>query len=278
MKYFFVSKHSYIVKLSPFHLTLLLICTIIIVAQITLGIFNLIKGNKVRAEGNYYYVDVNSNSNTNTNSSLNVNSNIGDPQPTSQEGRLVKLANSSIVYYLSETNHNRYTFPDENVFYSWYYNFNDVETISNNELQTYPLVGNVTIRPGTHLIKIQANPKVYAVEPGGIIRWIVNEQTFYNLGYNFSMVVDVPEIFFGDYQEETPISCACEHPIGALIKYPSNPTVYYWDGSNLRPFVNEGAFWWNRFYWEYLLTISDSLQYPQGQVINNREANLVLSW
>jgi len=219
----------------------------------------------------------NSNSNNNFNSNTNTNTNPG-PQPTSQEGRLVKLENGSAVYYLSEANHNRYTFPDEKVFYSWYYNFNEVETISSSELLSYPLIGNVTMRPGTHLVKIQANPKVYAVEPGGIIRWIVDEQTFYNLGYNFSLVVDVPEIFFDNYHEGDPINSASEHPLGVLVKYANNPAVYYWDGSNLRSFANEGAFWWNRFYWEYLLTISNNFQYLQGQAISNRETNLVLSW
>jgi len=200
------------------------------------------------------------------------------PGPTNQEGRLVKTDLGSTVYYLSETNHNRYTFPNEDVFYSWFYNFNDVQTISLNELQSYPLVDNITMRPGTHLIKIQADAKVYAVEPGGILRWITSESIFYALGYNFSMVVDVPEIFFQNYVRGENVDETTIHSQGVLIKYPNNSTTYYWDGNNKRAFQNESAFQQNRFYWENVLTIPQTIQYPTGNLITGRENNLILSW
>jgi len=217
------------------------------------------------------------NSNTNINTNANSNPEPG-PEPTSQEGWLAKLSTSPVVYYLSETNHNRYTFPDENVFYSWYYNFNDVEIISYDELQTYPLAGNVTIRPGTRLVKIISDPKVYAVEPGGVLHWIVNEDIFYGLGYSFDMVIDLPDILFQDYYLGEDINCLCEHPVGVLIKYPGNQAVYYYDGMQKRAFANEGAFWWNRFYWEYVIEAPEYLQYATGDIISTRETDLVLSW
>lgn len=204
--------------------------------------------------------------------------NLPGPNPTSQEGRLVKTDLGSAVYYLSETNHNRYAFPNEDVFYSWFYNFNDVQTISLSELQSYPLVGNVTMRPGTHLVKIQADPKVYAVEPGGILRWITSETIFSSLGYNFSMVKDVPEIFFSNYIRGENLDESAAHPKGVLIKYPNSSTTYYWDGNNKRAIQSESAFQQNYFYWNYVLNISDINQYPTGNTIINKELNLILSW
>ena len=70
----------------------------------------------------------------------------------------------------------RYVFPNEATYKSWYSDFSGVVTISADELASYPLAANVVVRPGTKLVKITTDPKVYAVEANGVLRWVQTER------------------------------------------------------------------------------------------------------
>ena len=120
-------------------------------------------------------------------------------------GGLVKIASSDAVYYALDGK--RYAFPNEKVFFSWYADFNSVATISDSELSSYSLVGNVTYRPGKWLVKIQTDPKVYAVSRYGILHWVTSEQIAAALyGTNWATKVqDIPDTFFTNYQIDSPI-------------------------------------------------------------------------
>jgi hypothetical protein len=78
------------------------------------------------------------------------------------------------VYYLGDDG-KRYVFPNESTYKSWYSDFSGVVTVSSDELASYPLGANVVVRPGTKLVKITTDPKVYTVEPNGSLRWIQTE-------------------------------------------------------------------------------------------------------
>ncbi|MFA5935565.1 MAG: hypothetical protein WC787_01790 [Patescibacteria group bacterium] len=114
-------------------------------------------------------------------------------------GSLIKSASSSAVYYLLDGK--RYAFPNEKVYFSWYSGFNSVVTVSSSELASYSLAGNVTYRPGLKLIKIQTDPKVYAVSRYGVLRWLSSESVASALyGSNWNMKVDdVADTFFTNY-------------------------------------------------------------------------------
>lgn len=116
-------------------------------------------------------------------------------------GKLVKRPGSSAIYYIDEDG-KRNVFPNEKTYKSWFSDFSNVLTISEQELADYPIIGNVKYRPGVLLIKIKTDPKVYAVSSGGMLRWIKTEQLvkkFY--GENWHLLIDdVAEIFFSDYQ------------------------------------------------------------------------------
>jgi uncharacterized protein YkwD len=126
-------------------------------------------------------------------------------------GSLVKSSISSSVYYLVDGG--RYAFPNEKVFFSWYGDFSSVVTISGSELASYPLTGNVTYRPGLWLIKIQTDPRVYAVSRYGILRWVATEQVASALyGAKWSTKVhDIPDAFFINYKIGTPIGSAQDY-------------------------------------------------------------------
>ena len=92
-------------------------------------------------------------------------------------GSLIQAEGSTAVYYLASDN-KRYVFPNEKTYNTWYADFSEVQVITLEQLQTYMIGGNVTYRPGTRLVKITTDPKTYAVEPGGVLRWITSESVW----------------------------------------------------------------------------------------------------
>lgn len=130
------------------------------------------------------------------------------PESPLNAGTLIKLADDgnvsttvdSAVYTLGSDG-KRHAFPTESVFYSWYKDFSGVRVVSASDMASYALGKNVTIRPGTKLIKIQTDPKTYAVAAGGTLRWVPSESLAVSLfGADWATkVVDVADTFFGNY-------------------------------------------------------------------------------
>lgn len=112
---------------------------------------------------------------------------------------LVKTDNSPAVYYVY--NNQRYAFPNEKTYYTWYSDFSSVVTISPSELASYPLVKNVTYRPNDRLLKITTDPHVYAVSRCGVLHWIATEQLAQQLwGSQWNRLIDdLPDTFFSSY-------------------------------------------------------------------------------
>ncbi len=126
-------------------------------------------------------------------------------------GTLIKSQNNASIYYLGQ-DQKRYAFPNEAVFKSWFNDFSRVQTVSDQTLASYPLVKNVTYRPGTRLVKITTDPKVYAVARGSILRWVQTEAVARALyGDSWATQVDdVADTFFANYQVGNPITLATE--------------------------------------------------------------------
>ena len=123
------------------------------------------------------------------------------------DGKLIKSSSYAAVYYYSGGR--RYVFPNEKTFYTWYDDFSDLLTISPGLLAQIPIGGNVTYRPGKLLVKITTSPYVYAVERGGVLRWVRSEaaaRSMYGDNWRYK-VHDVPDEFFVNYRvdESRPI-------------------------------------------------------------------------
>jgi hypothetical protein len=118
----------------------------------------------------------------------------------------IKPASSSAVYYCG-VDSKRYVFPNKKTHDTWYSSFAGVVEISDESIAQIPLGGNVTYRPGMKLVKIQTDPKVYAVAAGGTLRWVTTEAVAERLyGAEWSeMVDDVPDAFFVNYTIGDPI-------------------------------------------------------------------------
>ena len=107
---------------------------------------------------------------------------------------------SPAVYYVGSDG-KRYAFPSARIYFTWYDDFSGVKTVSDTTLASFQLGGNVTYRPGIRLVKIESDPKVYAVDNGVYLRWISTEalaEELYGSSWN-TMVDDIPVAFFGDY-------------------------------------------------------------------------------
>lgn len=124
-------------------------------------------------------------------------------------GSLVKSTSNSAVYFCG-ANGKRYAFPNERVYFSWYSDFKSVKTITDAELASLPLGGNVTYKPGSRLVKLESLPQVYAVEKGGVLRWVQSPTVAKQLyGSNWAKTVhDLSDAFFTNYKVGEPILSA----------------------------------------------------------------------
>jgi hypothetical protein len=123
-------------------------------------------------------------------------------------GDLIKSSSYSTVYYYGADG-KRYNFPNEKTYFSWYTDFDDVEIVSDSTLASLTLAGNITYRPGTRMVKLTTDPKVYAIERGGVLRWVQSESiasSIYGSSWN-SQIDDIPDTFFPYYHimSEDPI-------------------------------------------------------------------------
>lgn len=130
-------------------------------------------------------------------------------EPEVRTGSLIKTACTGneaaddpckAVYYLG-SNGNRHAFPNEKVYFTWYDNFDDVETISTSAMASYRLGENVTYHPGTRMVKFSSVNTVYAVEKGGILRAVGSEsiaEELYGSTWN-QQIDDISEAFYGNY-------------------------------------------------------------------------------
>jgi hypothetical protein len=130
-------------------------------------------------------------------------------------GSLVRASQPSVYYYGPDGK--RYVFPNEKTYKTWYADFGGVVTISDAELAALPIGGNVTYKPGSRMVKITSDPKVYAVDAGGTLRPIKDEATaiaLYGSAWN-TMIDDVPDAFFVNYKSGTEISSAASYSASA---------------------------------------------------------------
>jgi hypothetical protein len=190
-----------------------------------------------------------------------------------QAGDLIKMDGLSAVYYLGDDGQ-RYVFPNESTYFSWYSDFSGVVTVPSSELQSYPIGGNVTMRPGTKLVKITTDPTVYAVEPGGELRSIVSEENAKDLyGDNWAQrVVDVPDAFFVNYDKKSALPVG-EYPTGTLLQEEGGSDVYYVDNGDYRMFSGEASFLANNLKWSDVITTDMNLT-ATGSEISGFDADI----
>ncbi len=117
-----------------------------------------------------------------------------------ESGDLIRGESLPAVYYMGKDGF-RYVFPQDSVYFSWYENFDNVKWISDADLGTIQIGGNVTYKPGSWLVKINTDPKTYAVDENATLRWVTSEEVataLYGADWN-TKVKDVPDAFWSNY-------------------------------------------------------------------------------
>lgn len=152
------------------------------------------------------------------------------PAASHTVGTLLKSDVSAAVYVLGSDGM-RHAFPTEREFISWGFSFDDVVTITARALASYDLGRNVTVRPGTYLVKLQTNAKVFAVEPGGVLRWVSTANLASELYGTLweSWLIDVSDAFWGNYTLGEDIVTSV-HPDGTVLQ-DSGEWYYVADGT-----------------------------------------------
>lgn len=123
------------------------------------------------------------------------------PLSSLQSGDLVRGQSFSAVYYYGADGF-RYVFPNDKIYFTWYQNFNTVKWMSDDNLSKIQIGGNVTYKPGVKMIKINSDPRVYAVSTNGLLREIGSEEiakTLYGSAWN-TKIDNLPDGFFGSYR------------------------------------------------------------------------------
>lgn len=91
----------------------------------------------------------------------------------SQSKTLMKLSGDSTIWAVEDGEKLR--IPNEQVFYSWYFSFDQVKTVSPSKLDEYETGTDLSFMPGT-LVKFPGSPKVYVMGQHNQYHWIQNEK------------------------------------------------------------------------------------------------------
>lgn len=150
---------------------------------------------------------------------------VGRAQATSiSSGDLIRGESFSAVYYMGADGL-RYVFPNDKVYFTWYSNFDTVKQISDEEMATIQIGGNVTYKPGVKMVKIQSDNKTYAVDAGGTLRWVKTEEAasgLYGSTWNKN-IDDIPDSFFSNYViSDDSISSASDFNVSSVKSAATN--------------------------------------------------------
>jgi hypothetical protein len=178
------------------------------------------------------------------------------------------------VYYIGSDGM-KYIYPDVKTYNTWYDNFDAVVRVDVAELDMYTDGGTVTYRQGTKLVTHENTAKIYAVEPGGVLRWIPTgevAESLYGADWG-AMVSDVLPGYFASSYSATGADLAATLPDGTVAVEDGGDTYYYITDGAKRAFASMDAFEANNFNMDYALT-ADLSGYGDGESITGEEIAL----
>jgi hypothetical protein len=149
---------------------------------------------------------------------------IHDLVKVTDDGDFATQADST-VYYVGADGY-RHAFPNSKVFSSWYCNQPKITIITAGDLAKIPLGTNIIYRPGSKLVKFVTDPRVYAVDTDGSLRWILSEDAataVYGSDWRLN-VDDIEDVFYRNYRFGAVLTNLSWNPIGAgnAVSYPSD--------------------------------------------------------
>lgn len=136
--------------------------------------------------------------------------------PPKLAGRVLVGPKVATKFYLARDG-KRYVFPDETKTYdTWKSTLPAVTKVTQEELESYPLGGNVWYRPGTRLIRIQTDERIFAVAHGGVLRPINEGNAALIFGANWKSLLDtLQDYYFTNYTIGEPIGGPSDYSVQA---------------------------------------------------------------
>ncbi len=112
------------------------------------------------------------------------------------DGTLLKSPKHASIYYVE--NNKRRAFVNSQVYYTWFSNFDSVQTVTVDQMESIELGNPMPIKANTKLLKFPLNPRVYSVVEGDVIRHIPDEYTANSLFGNgwAKDIIELPEIYY----------------------------------------------------------------------------------
>lgn len=140
------------------------------------------------------------------------------PDPPKLAGHVLVGTKVATKFYLARDG-KRYVFPDETKTYdTWKSVLPPVDKISEDELESYPLGGNVWYRPGARLIRIQSDSRIFAVAHGGTLRAINEGTAEMVFGKDWKSLLDtLQDYYFTNYNMGEPILSAQQYSVAAEL-------------------------------------------------------------
>ena len=184
------------------------------------------------------------------------------------EGSLIRIASNSTVYYVGRDG-KRYVFPNESTYFSWYHNFDNVQIIGDGELASFPIGNLIPVRPNVRFVRFESEAKVYAVEQGGLLRWVPDEATFARLDFSFDQVVTLPDVFRSAYTDGPLLNGL---PNGVAVRSGQNGSLYYIHDGVRQP-ITEEVLRLNRYFSNHIRVVSPEViaVIPNGPSISGFE-------
>ncbi len=203
-------------------------------------------------------------------------------------GDLIKTADDPAVYYV-DSEHKRHLFVNEVTFWTWYSgdwsnigygsDSKTVEVVSQSDFGDLEAGDNVTVRPGSKLIKFKNSPRVYAVTPGGDLREVVDSDSddsvavaLYGEDYE-DRLITIQNGFEANYSKGDALTADSNLPDGSLVQYEGSDDIYYIEDDQKRP-IEDSAFIANGFKDSSVVTVPSSMTYSEGESITGEEADL----
>jgi hypothetical protein len=138
-----------------------------------------------------------------------------------QPGSYITSPSFDTVYLITDEGERR-PFMDAQTFFTYQDDFDNVLEVSDATLPTLDLGAPVLPQAGVVLVKVESVPKVYAVEDGGVLRWIQTEDTASDLyGADWAdYVIDMPATMFPRFEFGDPVEVSTDIAANILIMKP----------------------------------------------------------
>ncbi|MFA5946832.1 MAG: hypothetical protein WC813_02295 [Patescibacteria group bacterium] len=137
---------------------------------------------------------------------------------------LLKVKGNQAVYYIGADGL-AHPFPRERIFFTWYCDYGDLAIVDQELFSKLGRGADVSFAPGVLMIKRPEDSKVYAIEKGSVLRWIVSEElasALYGKNWN-KTIIDV--VNFDGYTLGKEISTASDYnslTARKAVTYPSD--------------------------------------------------------